>query len=414
MIQSCEQAKASLLALKNGVVPETVATFGIQRDEILEEFHQLLQLVQNDNGMMKFIVGEYGSGKSFMLKQMENLALEQNYVVANIQIEKGVRLNDFQTLYYHIMHSLTTKGATTNKTSFQDLFTNWLRSLKDQDQESSALAIQSLISMLNDYHSSYSRALLFYIRARIQNDHELANAVTSWLTGEQNIPASIKKRFEVVGKIDHTNAMDFMKAFIKLVKLLGYNGLIILVDELEVVMSYRSDIRMQAYQNLRYLIDNSYNNQLSNCLFVFASTTDWLENEEKGPKSYQALFQRIGEGGNGNKKDIRQPIIRLKKLNVNEIQRLTKNIVELFNQAYDFKLKISQQSLQNWVLLLLKKEGIEINDITVRSYVIKLIEVLDLSEQNPNSIMFKTELKAVTDGDTVRYVQKMRAKAEKI
>lgn len=408
MAANKQEAKASLLALKNGVVPENISSFGIKREEELAEFHHILQLIGNGNGMVKFIVGEYGSGKSFMLKQIHEQALQQNYVVSNIQIEKGVRFNDFQTLYYHIMHSLTTEDSKQNGTSFQDLFNRWLQSLNNIDKDQSTNQIQKLISTLNDYNLSYSRALLYYIRARINHDQELANAVTSWITGEQNIPATMKKRFEVVGKIDQTNAIDFIKAFIKLIKLLGYKGLVVLVDELEIVMSYRSDIRMQAYQNLRYLIDNSFNNQLSDSLFVFASTNDWLKNEEKGPKSYEALFQRIGQGSKTSTTDLRQPVLLLRNLKGKEIQKLTTNIVNLFGFAYDFQLNISQESLQNWVLLLLKKDGIELEAINVRKYVTKLLEVLDLLEQNPDSFMFKAELKAVTDGNTVRYVQKMK------
>lgn len=408
---SKEQIQASLLALKNGVVPENIQSFEVKRDEEIKEFKHILRLVEKETGMVKFIVGEYGSGKSFMLKQIREQALQDNFVVANIQIEKGVRLNDFQSIYYHMMHNLSIKGDNQNKTTFQSLFNQWLQSLKKLDNESSTLAIQNLITTLNEYNLSFSRALLFYVRARIQNDQELANAVTSWITGEQNIPSTIKKRFEVVGKIDHTNAVDFMKAFIKLIKLLGYRGLVILVDELEIVMSYRSDLRMQAYQNLRYLIDNCFNNQFSNSLFVFASTVDWLDNWEKGPKSYQALFQRIydeTDQTNRTKNDLRQPIIRLKQLKSNQFGQLTGKIVELFSYAYNFKLRISEQSLQNWVTLMLNKDGYELSQITIRIYIKKLIEVLDMLEQNPDSFMFKTELKAVTDGNTVRYVQKMR------
>lgn len=408
LLHSKEQVKSILHALKNGVVPEEIDKLQIRREEELAEFDQLLQLISNGNGMIKFLVGKYGSGKSFMLKQIHNQALQQNFVVANIQIEKGVKFNDFQTLYYHIMHSLTTKGSKQSKTSFQDLFHHWLLTLKNSDKESSISEVQNLISTLNDYNLSFSRALLFYVRARIQNDPELANAVASWITGEQNIPSTMKKRFDVVGKIDHTNAVDFLKSFIQLIKLLGYNGLVVLIDELEILMSYRSDTRMQAYQNLRYLIDNSYNSQLSNSLFVFASTNEWLDNEEKGPKSYPALYQRIGHGMKNVTTDLRQPIIQLRSLKQDELQHLTKNIVELYSYAYDFQLEISDQSLQNWVTLLLTKDGHQLEDLTFRSYVTKLMEVLDLYEQNPDSFMFKTELKAVTDGNTVRYVQKMR------
>jgi hypothetical protein len=390
--QSRDQVKVLLLALKNGVVPENIASFRIGREKELEEFEHNLQYVLNGNGMTKFIVGEYGSGKSFMLREIQERAWQHNFVVAKFQMEKGLRLTNFQTLYYQIMHSLTTNESEHHGTSFQDLFNKWIEGLKNKSNEgNSAEAIQNVISTLNQYNLSFSRALLFYIRARIQGDPVMADAVASWLTGEQNIPSSVKKNFEVVGHIDHDNAVHFLKAFIKLVKLLGYSGLIILVDELELVMSERSDMRMQAYQNLRYLIDNCFNEELRNCLFVFGATREWLDHGEKGPQMYPALFQRIGHGNDvaiTGDTDVRQPVIILSKMTTEEMQQLTHKVLELYRYAYDFKLEINLQSLQKWMVLQFKQEGIE--DVNIRLYLKKLIEVLDIMEQNPESQTVKS------------------------
>jgi hypothetical protein len=404
--QSKDQLKSILNALKNGVVPERISSLRVGRDEEIKEFEDIFEHVLTGNGTTKFIVGEYGSGKSFMLREIQERAWEQNFVVARIQLEKGLRLNNFQTLYYQIMHSLTTSDSEHNGTSFQDLFNNWIETLKKKSTEgNSADSIQQVISILNQYNLSFSRALLFYIRARIQNDTNMADAVTSWLTGEQNIPSSVKKNFEVVGHIDHDNAVHFLKAFVKLIKLLGYSGLVILIDELELVMSERSDVRMQAYQNLRYIIDNCYNEQLSHCLFVFGATKEWLHNEEKGPQIYPALYQRIGKGNDSavtGDTDVRQPIVILSKMTTAEMQKLTQNVMEMYKYAYDFKLEINPQSLQKWMTIQFKEEGMELQDVSIRLYLKKLMEVLDIMEQNPDSQVIKT----MTDSKNA-FVQKV-------
>lgn len=411
---SREQVQTILRALKYGVVPEDVFSFGIEREVELEEFKHMFNHAKHGGGMTKFIVGKYGSGKSFLLQSIQERAWQQNFVVAKVQMEKGLRLNNFQTLYYHIMHRLTTMESEHKGTSFQDLFDRWIETLRlIDDKESSAQDIQEVVSVLNQYNLSFSRALLFYVRARIQGDHETAHAVTSWLTGEQNIPFALKKKFDIVGNIDHTNAVDFLKAFVKLIRMLGYSGLVVLVDELELVLNERSDIRLQAYQNLRYLIDNCYNEQLNHCIFTFAATPDWLGHEEKGPQTYPALYQRIGQKSNSKftkNTDMRQPIIHLEQFSTEERHRLTRNIVELYSYGYEFNLKISLKSLHNWVIMLLQEEGLEIKDIQIRLYITKLMEVLDIMEQNPKSRVFNAELKIVTDGKTSRFVQTMRTK----
>jgi len=388
-----------LLALKNGVVPENISSFRIGREKELEEIEQNLNYVLNGNGMTKFIVGKYGSGKSLMLREIQERAWKNNFVVAKFQMEKGARITNFQTLYYQIMHSLTTNESEHQGTNFQELFNNWIDTLKSKSAEgNSAEAIQTVISTLNQYNLSFSRALLFYIRSRIQGDPAMSVAVASWLTGEQNIPSSVKKNFEVVGHIDNENAVHFLKAFVKLIHLLGYSGLVILVDELELIMSERSDIRLTAYQNLRYIIDNCFNEELSHCLFVFGATQDWLDNEEKGPRIYPALFQRIGLGNDSTitgETDVRQPVMILSKMTIEDMHQLNLKVLELYRYAYEFTLEINPLLLQKWMVQQFKQEGLD--DINIRLYLKKLIEILDIIEQNPDS----NTIKALTDSKNI-------------
>jgi hypothetical protein len=394
--QSRDQVKVALLALKNGVVPENISSFRIGREKELEEIEQNLNYVLYGHGLTKFIVGEYGSGKSFMLREIQERAWNNNFVVAKFQMEKGARITNFQTLYYQIMHSLTTKESQHHGTNFQELFNHWIDTLKSKSAEgdgNSAEAIQTVISTLNQYNLSFSRALLFYIRARIQGNATMSDAVASWLTGEQNIPSSVKKSFEVVGHIDNDNAIHFLKAFVKLIHLLGYSGLVVLVDELEIVMSERSDLRLAAYQNLRYLVDNCFNDELSHCLFVFGATKEWLNSEDKGPQLYPALAQRIGQGNDATETgetDVRQPVMILSKMTTEHMEELNIKVLELYRYAYDFTVDINPLLLQKWMVQQFKQE--ELDDINIRLYLKKLIEVLDVIEQNPDS----TTIKALT------------------
>ncbi len=409
MKQSREQVQAVLSALKNGVVPQDISSFGIGREKELLELDNMLHVIDSGSGMVKFIGGEYGSGKSFLLKTFQQKALDRNFVVANLQMDKGLRLDDFQTIYYHIMHSLTIKESDHQGTSFKDLFNRWIRNLQSaQNKEESAAAIQHVISDLNQYNLSFSRALLYYLRARIQNDQELANAVASWLTGEKNIPYTLKKKFEIVGYIDKSSAIHFLQAFIRLIRGLGYSGLIILVDELELVMNDRSDIRQRAYENLRYLIDNSYNGHLNHSLFLFAATKDWFDHPEKGPQTYPPLTQRLGQWPETRlptHPDLRRPIMVLSRPVPDELSGLTQKIIELYSYAYEFDLPVSQASLQKWVALFLREDGVAEKDINMRKYLMKLLEVLDLMIYNPNSRVFNAEIKAVSHGKKVQFIQ---------
>jgi len=403
---------AIVLALKNGVVPHEISSIETGRKKEMLELEGLLNIVSSGNGLVKFVGGTYGSGKSFLLKSFQQRALSQNFVVANIQIDKGLRINDFHTLYYHILHNLTIKDSSQQKTSFKDLFNRWISNLqRSENKDDSAKAIQQVISNLSQYNISFSRALLFYMRARIQNDQELANVIASWLSGEKNIPYTLKKKFEIVGDIDKTNATDFLKTFIQLVRLLGYQGLIILVDELELVMNERSDIRQSAYENLRYIIDNSFNGHFNHSMFLFVATKEWFQNQEKGPETYPALSQRIGKWPDKiqmNYSAQSKPIITLSQPTKDELRAVTSKIIKLYSFAYGFDLKISDDSLHNWVTLLLQQDNVKSEDVNMRLYLMKLIEFLDLMKYNPNSKVFNAEMKTVSINGKPQFVQTLK------
>jgi hypothetical protein len=287
--------EALLLALRNGVVPQDTSLIQTGRGQQLMELEHLLDITFSGNGLVKFIGGDYGSGKSFLLKTFQQKAVSRGFVVANIQYDKGLRLQNFHTLYYHIMHNLTTHESGLQKTTFEDLFDHWLSDLQlQQNKQESAAAIQHVISDLNQCNISFSRAVLFYLRARIRKDQELADAAASWLTGERHIPYTLKKKFEIVGDIDDTNAIHFLQSFVRLIRCLGYKGLVVMLDEIELVMNERSDLRQHAYENLRYLIDNSFNGQLPHCLFMFAGTREWFQHQEKGPQTYPPACSKAG------------------------------------------------------------------------------------------------------------------------
>jgi hypothetical protein len=190
-------------------------------------------------------------------------------------------------------------------------------------------------------------------------------------------------------------------------KILSYSGLIILIDELELIMSERVDIRRVSYENLRSMIDICCSGELGSCMFVFAATNDFFENPEKGIKTYEALSQRLGDAidrSNSALHDVRQPIIRLQKLSVEEFQKLTDRVIEIYKLLYNFEPKTNNESIRSWTFICCKKFGTKISELSIREYLTKLIEVLDIMDQHPENKVFTSELKAVKKGDTEVYI----------
>lgn len=380
-------AKHIISTLKNGVIPDMdLELLCSGRDKVVAEFVNCLNMVKAGNGIVKFVAGEYGSGKSFMLSKFRQIAAGQDFAVCRMQINKSFNLSSFDVFYYNIMHSLSINSRSSEGTDFETIFGSWIGRLKlSYDKNAVYEKINEVISSLENYNSSYARAFLTYIRARINQDFELSNAAASWIKGEKNIPAVLKAKFDVVGDIDKYTSIDSLKAFIHLLKLLGYNGLLILIDELELMMSLRSDIRKSCYENLRFLIDNTFGGEFKSCMFVFAATDDFFEDEERGIKTYSALYQRIGEYSKSMSQyitDMRQPVIHMLKLNQNELLLLTEKIMDIHKIAFGWMPSINAEAAKNWALLTLNKDRAESQLVNTRDFIKKLIEFLDILEQN--------------------------------
>ncbi|HQO43254.1 MAG TPA: DUF2791 family P-loop domain-containing protein, partial [Bacillota bacterium] len=406
-----QRARNIINALKNGVVPDCdLELLCVGRNREIKEFERCFEVTCGGSGTVKFLNGEYGSGKSFLMNVIKQTAVKNDFIVSKIQVDRGFRFNNLEHLYYHVMHNLALSITGGSVTSFESIFDLWISRLQESTNKDSATAeINKVISTLNIHNMSFARAFLAYIRARIEKDRVLSDAIASWLMGEKNIPANLKAKFDVVGSVDRLNSIDFLKAFVNLIKLLGYSGLIILIDELELIMNERIDIRRVSYENLRNIIDVCCSGELGSCMFVFAATNDFFENPEKGIKTYEALSQRLGDAidkSNSALYDVRQPVIRLHKLNTEEFQELTDRVINIYKILYNFVPANSNESIRSWTFISLRKFGGKLAELSIREYLTKLIEVLDIMEQHPENKLFTSELKAVKKGDTEVYINR--------
>jgi hypothetical protein len=406
------KAKHIINILKNGVIPNiSLELLCTGREKEIEEFNRCLDDVSEGNGIVKFVSGEYGSGKSFMLRLLGQLAVRRGFLVAKIVINKGFTFNNFENFYYNLMHNLSLHENNSLGTEFEEIFDIWVSKLKNYtNKEMASDEIQNVIRTLNNYNSSFARAFLVYIKAKTSRDSELSNAAASWIKGEKNIPANLKARFDVKGDIDRQNSIDFFKSFISLINLLGYKGTVIVIDELELLMNLRSDLRKNAYENLRYLVDSSGAGEFNKCMFVFAGTDEFFEDSEKGIKTYASLYQRLRNGltiNNSSFLDMRKPILSLKKLGLEDIQALTDKIVMYHREAFNWIPKISNEAIRNWTLLELKKSVNPIMPVNTRIYITKLIDILDIIEQNPNSKLYCSELRLVKKNGVDMFVNSM-------
>ena len=378
-------------ALRMGVIPEgDLGSFMVGKEKEKHAIKSFMTTVASGGSQVRFLRGPYGSGKSFLLKYVESLAKSQNYIVATIPMHSGFAFSKFEDIYSNIMSNLSGR-ANGGGSSFEEIFDHWLRQLSRQGNRNNATQnIFRVITELNRYNSSFSNVLLVYIRAKINHDFDLANTAAAWIKGDQHMSSQLKKQLNVKGSVDRANAMDIFRGFVKLIHEMGYKGLIVTFDEAELMMQQRVDIRLKAYGNLRQLMDYAGCGELNHCGFIFAGTPELFEDTQRGIPSYQALHQRIGTLVKGQHQldHLKQPLIELQGFSKEDYLVLSENIITIHESLEGYKLGVEAQYMVNLVMLessqLVAGEG-----LTIRVFLKKLIELLDILVDNPELAMVK-------------------------
>lgn len=381
-----------LMALKNGNVPSKgVRDLCIGRDNEIEEFERLLEKVDGeDKAYAKFLKGEFGAGKSFFLKVIEDISYKNGFAVSWITISKNVPFHKIEVIYRNVARNLRVKTGT----SLEHIIDRWYTqhyNMANEDSEDDFEKHQLLKERIHDeleetrqYSTQFATVIENYAKLRSEGDKEGASSAISWLRGDANIPFSVKKKFNIKSEIDKTNALGFLEALSAFIKSAGYSGLVVLIDEVEYVRKLMTqNMRNDAYDYIRLIYDNCSNGQFQSTLFVFAGTPELFEDSKKGIPSYTALDERIREAYETDLIDMRTPIVVLKGFDKNELIDVSHKLIEMHSDAYDWDANAKVGSIveaiaENHV----SNAGLTGGRVNARDFVRKFITLLDTVEQN--------------------------------
>ena len=381
------------MALKNGNVPANGASeVCIGRENEINEFKYLLKKIDEGKAITKFVNGEFGSGKSFFLKVIEEMAFEDNFVVSKVTLSRDVPFNKFEIVYKNIVKSLRCKTGT----SLEHIIERWITKLKMMAfEETSDPQKQNLIineNLHNDLdrarkHSNpFAVAVENYNRAMNSGDYNTAKYAQAWLRGDSNIPFTEKRKFGVKGDIDRENAFKFLEALAAFLKTIGYSGLVVLIDEAEYMMMLTTKkLRDTAYNYLRDIYDECSLGNFQNTLFVFAGTPDLFEDDKQGIPSYKALSDRIEDALDTSLKDLRKPVLTLEGFTKEELIEIAGKLMIMHEEVFEWNGSDQiSPVLENIVDLHEENAKLTGGKVTPRMFVRSFISVLDTVQQNPD------------------------------
>ncbi|AWX31850.1 BREX system ATP-binding domain-containing protein [Methanosphaera sp. BMS] len=393
----------TLNALKNGNIPrESILDFSVGREDELNEFKNILDRVENGTAVTKFINGEFGAGKSFFLKLIEETAFNDNFVVSRITLSQNLQFHKIENIYKEIAKTLKCKTGE----SLNHIIDRWITRLKveaedeyedddeiEERQEYLEHRIKEDLIATRDCSNSFATAIEKYFHAREEHDDETANYAQAWLRGDSNIPFTEKKKFGVKGDVTKENAFHFLTALSTFINSIGYSGLIILVDEAEFILKTPLEkSRSVAYNYMRDIYDNCNNGTFNGMLFVFAGTQQFYEDEKKGVKSYDALYSRIVNVLESDYDDLRTPIVNLHGFKENDVKKISDLIIDMHQETYQWDISNAKEAVSEFIDIRVANTGLTGGVIVPRTYIRELISVLDTVEQNQEQLNNKEEI----------------------
>ena len=347
-------------SLRQGVAPtEGVLRFSVGRESILHLIKQDLNFVGNGNSRLRFVNGIYGSGKTHILKILQEYAYSRNFAASFITLTaRECPMYDLGIVYQHIV-----KGIRVSKfrhsPALQYILEEWFLRIKSLGLDKEERILQELRKLSFDFQIALTR----YRNEANRNNWQGVELVLRWLQGE----IKTKREARYLGIKNYAceeTALDMLGNITQMLCFLGYNGLVILLDEAEAIPSLSRILqRKQAYENLERLMGCS--KKTPNSYFVY-STTPYFFNEAEN---------EIGVTKDGKK------VIELYPLPESDLNKLAIEIRNLHWQAYAWK-NISRVDNENLGKLVTNFISQQNSEISARNFVRTLVSALDICQEH--------------------------------
>lgn len=358
--------QAIIESLKAGVVPKIGLQFiQVGRDIEIKEMIKDLDLIKDKGSKTRFIIGEYGSGKSFFLNLAKNIALEHNCVVLNADIttEKTFVSSDGKALalFSELMKNASTKSKPDGN-ALSTIVERWIQNVMKQDSISEQDILKNLKS-LEQYNHCYDfcKVLSQYLYGYNSDNEILMMNALRWIRGEYTTKIEARNDLGVRTIIEDTTYYDFIKLFAGFVQLSGYSGLVVCIDELAVLNRLRSQSRNKNFEQILHIINDSLQGSSLGLGFIFSGTPEFLTDTYKGLYSYEALRTRLKENPFSTKdqRDVTGIVIRLNTLSPEELYLLCQNIRKIFAKGQNGEEIISDSQIQHFLQWIYSKLGAE-------------------------------------------------------
>jgi len=398
---------SSLIAsVSAGVVPRAGAPYiAIGRKDEIAAFLSDLELVAEGGGSVRFLIGRYGSGKSFLMQLVRGYALDRDFISADADLSPERRLYGtggtglatyreliknmavksspdggglpvvISRLVFSIKTSLSKEGVEEGDDGYTAAFADKLRERLSR--------LEFLVGGFD-----FAKVITNYHLATVSGDREKASACLKWLRGEyaNKTEARNELGFGVSEVIGDQNWYDYLKLWAGLSVEIGYRGLIVFIDEC--VNLYKIPHRVSRennYEKILSIFNDTLQGRAAHLGIVFGGTPQFLEDTRRGLFSYEALRSRLNDSRFGNEgyRNLAGPVIRLMRLSDDELLALVVRMTSLHGKYYGWTPRITPEEQVEYLKASLDRTGAG-SMITPREMLRDLMTLLNILMQNPD------------------------------
>lgn len=345
MMLSPKKRLEVLDALRRGTVPQDgLDVLAVGLDRFRDPIHQELKRASDGGCGFKAVRGEYGCGKTFFSRWLQQEARAMNFATAEVQIsETETPLHKLETVYRRMLERLATSSARSG--AFRGIIDSWFFALEEDvlsagvvdgsDEQALLTATSELmekrLSSISNTAPSFAAALRAYRECIAQGDTAMAEGLIAWLSGQPNVAATVKRRANIKGDVDHYTALGFLQGLLAVLKDSGHPGLVLVLDEVETLQRVRADSREKALNALRQLIDELDAGLFPGLYLVITGTPSFFDGPQ-GLKKLPPLAQRLQTDFDTDVRfdNPRAPQIRLKAFDMEMMLEVGGKVRDIF------------------------------------------------------------------------------------
>ncbi len=400
------ESAALINSLTAGVVPRIgLRHISVGRHGEINAFLQDLATIEYGGAAFRFVCGQYGSGKSFLLQTIRNNAMERSFVVMDADLSPERRLTGTNgqglATYRELIQNISTRTRPEGS-ALESILQKWIASmqattakeenLQANDPKLITIVSEKIAEVLSElsemaYGFAFSNVIDAYWKGIKNGDDTLKTAALRWLRGEFANKTEARRELPVDSIIDDQNWYEFLKLFALFVKKAGYKGLLIFIDEgVNLYKINHKQARDSNYEKVLTIFNDTMQGKAEYIGVFMSGTPQFIYDERRGLFSYEALRSRLADNRFAVQGfvDFTSPVIKLEQLSSEEIYLLLERLCELHASHYSYEISLGQTELTIFLNSVLGRLGAD-QLLTPREVTRDFLGLLNILHQNPNT-----------------------------